>query len=90
MKKDRSFHDYVIQDRLGKIPGITSRAMFGGWGVYKDGIIFAIIDDDQLYFKVDDQLQPEFEQLGSSPFVYSPSPGKTSWSSKVSSVNWSC
>lgn len=30
------FHDYVINDLLSEIPGITSRKMFGGYGIYKD------------------------------------------------------
>ncbi len=64
------FHSYVIEDLLIDIPGITSRAMFGGWGIYKDGVIFGLIADDQLYFKVDDQNKPQYEEHGSSPFVY--------------------
>ena len=44
--------------------------MFGGWGVYKDGVIFAIIVDDQLYFKVDDSNKSRYEKRGSRPFTY--------------------
>lgn len=70
LKKDQSFHDYVIGDLLGEIEGITSRSMFGGWGIYKDGLFFAIITNGELYFKVDDSNRADFEQLGSHPFVY--------------------
>ena len=70
MPQDRSFHDYVIHDLFRGIPGITSRAMFGGWGIYQDGAIFAIIVDGELYFKVDERSRPAFERLGSHPFVY--------------------
>ncbi len=70
MKKDQSFHDYVVHDLLGKMPDITSRAMFGGWGIYKDGFIFAIIADGELYFKVGDNNRADFERAGSHPFVY--------------------
>jgi len=69
-KKDQSFHDYVVGDLLGDIDGITSRAMFGGWGIYRDGLIFAIIFDGELYFKADETNRPDFEELGSHPFVY--------------------
>jgi len=55
---------------LGHIDGIVSRAMFGGWGIYKDGLIFAIIIDGELYFKADATNRPDFEKLGSHPFVY--------------------
>lgn len=65
------FHDYVVEDLLHDIEGITSRAMFGGWGLYKDGIIFGLIADDQLFFKADDKNRPQYEAHGSKPFVYS-------------------
>ena len=44
MKQDiKNFHEYVIGDVLGHISDITSRAMFGGYGMYLEGGIFAII-----------------------------------------------
>ena len=70
MKKDQSFHDYVVDDLLGDVPGIASRAMFGGWGIYKSGSIFGIIAGGELYFKVGIENRPEFERMGSHPFVY--------------------
>jgi DNA transformation protein len=69
-RKDQSFHDYVVSDLLGDFEGITSRSMFGGWGIYKDGFIFAIIFDGELYFKADEMNRPDFEKLDSHPFVY--------------------
>ena len=65
-----AFVDYVVQDLLAGLRGIQARAMFGGWGVYKDGSIFAIIVDDQLYFKVDDTNQSQYKKRGSKPFTY--------------------
>lgn len=76
MPRDTSFHDYVTYDLLQNAPGITSRAMFGGWGIYKNGIIFAIIVESELYFKVNDQNRSEFEKIGSHPFVYKKADGK--------------
>ena len=70
MKRNTEFNDYVIYDLLGSISGITSRAMFGGYGIYKNGIIFGIIIDDILYLKVDVTNQKEYEKYGSSPFSY--------------------
>jgi len=69
--KDDSFHEFMVHDVLGGIPGITSRAMFSGWGIYKNGTIFAIIAEGELYFKVDATTQGEYETRGSHPFVYS-------------------
>jgi len=69
--KNDSFQEFVMSDVLGGIPGVTSRAMFGGWGIYKNGTIFAIIADGELYFKVDETTRGEYETQGSHPFVYS-------------------
>ena len=75
MRND-SFHDFVMQDLFGDFPGITSRAMFGGWGIYKDGKIFAIIAEGGLYFKVGDSNRADLESHGSRPFQYA-NKGKT-------------
>ena len=65
------FHEYVMGDVLGHVDGITSKKMFGGYGLYLDGDIFAIITSDtDLYFKVDETNQPEFETVGSHQFIY--------------------
>jgi len=42
--------------------------MFGGIGLYTGGVFFALIDDDSLYFKVDETTRAEFEGVGSRPF----------------------
>ena len=42
--------------------------MFGGAGVYCDGAIFAIIDDDSIWLKVDDVTRETFENEGLEPF----------------------
>lgn len=44
--------------------------MFGGFGVYKSGVMFGLIAEDELYFKVDDTNRPDFEARKSKPFVY--------------------
>ncbi len=48
----------------------TARAMFGGHGVYIDGLIVAIVIEDVLYFKTDDENRPQFATLGLEPFRY--------------------
>ena len=68
--KDRSFHDYVVQDVLSDVDGLASRAMFGGWALYQHGVIFGIIVDGELYFKVDADNRAEYERMGSHPFTY--------------------
>ena len=65
------FHDFVVGDLLAGVEGVTSKKMFGGYGLYLDGDIFAIIlSEGGLYFKVDDSNRMQFEELGSEQFVY--------------------
>ena len=74
--KNRALHDHIMLDVFADIRGITSKSVFGGWGFYKEGIIFAIIVDNELYFKVDDVNRPDFEKLNSHQFIYEQSGGK--------------
>ncbi len=64
------FVDYVVSDLLGEWEGVRARAMFGGYGLYKDDVIFGIIVDDELYFKVGDANRKVYEAAGSRPFEY--------------------
>jgi len=59
-----------IQDQLENFGPVTVRSMFGGAGVFHDGIMFGLIADETLYFKIDDTTKGDFEAEGSEPFVY--------------------
>ena len=72
----RDYCDYVMNDLMADIDGLTSRPMFGGYGLYRGGTIFAIIIDDELFFKVDDSNRSDYELLGSTPFTYNNKNGK--------------
>ncbi len=64
------FVDYVLYDAMQGIRGLTAKAMFGGHGLYKDGVGFGIIADDELYFKVDEKNLPQYKERDSRPFTY--------------------
>lgn len=49
---------------------VTVRKMFGGYGIYHDGLMFALVADDVLYLKADADNRHYFEQEGLGPFVY--------------------
>jgi DNA transformation protein len=59
--------DFVV-DRLAALGEITVRPMMGGYTLYCDGTVFAIIAASVLYLKVDDGNRSAFEQLGLAPF----------------------
>ena len=50
--------------------GARLRRMFGGHGIFCDGVMFALIADDTLYLKADDDTKPAFLNAGSLPFTY--------------------
>jgi DNA transformation protein len=70
----QEYQDYVT-DQLSIVGRILSKKMFGGVGLYADGIFFALINDDILYLKVDDSNRPDFEAAGMDAFR--PYPDKT-------------
>ncbi|MCH7639986.1 MAG: TfoX/Sxy family protein [Bacteroidetes bacterium] len=61
------YRNFVVE-QLEHISSITSKSMFGGVGLYADGFFFALIADDQLYFKVDDSNRPDFEAADMGAF----------------------
>ncbi len=44
--------------------------MFGGWGFYVDGLFVALLANNRLYLKANDQTQPLFVAAAGLPFVY--------------------
>jgi DNA transformation protein len=63
------FIDYVME-LLGPFGTVRTRAMFGGYGVYLDGLMFAIVSEDTLYLKADEMNRVEFEHAGCERFGY--------------------
>ena len=75
MAWSKEFRDFVL-DQLAALGNIKSRSMFGGAGIYNDTLMFALIADDQLYFRVDEQTRARFAAAGQTPFTY-PGRGKS-------------
>ena len=49
---------------------VRAKSMFGGWGVFLEGVMFALIAGDALFFRVDDETKHSFLEADSEPFVY--------------------
>jgi DNA transformation protein len=60
----------LLQDILSDLGTVTARRMFSGAGVYIDGVIFALVIDDVLYLKTDDESRAAFEAEGLAPFSF--------------------
>jgi DNA transformation protein len=63
------FVDYVVELMADWAPA-SARKMFGGYGLYREGLMFALIADDELFFKTDSDNVAQFERAGSRPFAY--------------------
>jgi len=44
--------------------------MFGGAGVYRNGLMFALVADGQIYLKADAETKPRFAAARCRPFLY--------------------
>ena len=68
MPADKSFLDRVM-DLLAPLGDISSRAMFGGYGIFHQRDMFALIYGSSLYFKVNDSNRAIYQDAGSRQFV---------------------
>ncbi len=67
MPSTPDYLNYVLEQLAG-VSDVTSRRMFGGWGLYSDEIFFALIFQDTLYFKVGDANRSDYESRGMRAF----------------------
>src|SRR5258708_33414147 len=67
MAVSESYREFVLE-QLGRVTPVTGQSMFGGVGIYAQGLFFALITEDRLCFKVDDATRPDFEKSGMEPF----------------------
>ena len=49
---------------------VESRRLFGGAGIYADGMMFGLVVDDVIYLKTDAQTAARYEQEGCGLFTY--------------------
>lgn len=61
------FKDFVL-DQLADLSGVTVRAMFGGYGLYRNTTFFGIVHQDRLYFRVTATTAPRYKEQGMKPF----------------------
>ena len=74
MAAGAEFVAYVLE-LLAPLGHARSRRMFGGYGIYVDDLMVALIAYERLYLKIDDQTRPVFEAAGCEPFTYQTAKG---------------
>jgi len=69
MAQRTEFIEHLLE-LLQSIDHIAARPMFGGYGLFIDRLMFALISDDVLYFKTDQLTIAAFEQRKLRAFSY--------------------
>ena len=75
MPVHKDFIEYV-RELLAPLGHVRIKPMFGAAGVYLDEVFFAVMDEDALYFRVDDQTKDRFAEAGSAPFTFAEKDGR--------------
>ncbi|MEC9345602.1 MAG: TfoX/Sxy family protein [Pseudomonadota bacterium] len=65
-----------VAELLEPVGRVEIRRMFGGLGIFRDGLMFGLVADETLFLKADDLTRAEFEALGSKPFTYGRKDGR--------------
>lgn len=66
-RQSDGFAEFVL-DQLAELRGVTCRAMFGGFGLYRKETFFGIIHRGRLYFKTDERTRAAYVARGMKPF----------------------
>lgn len=61
-----SFAEF-LREQLAPLGRVTLRRMFGKTGVFCDGLMFAMVTDNMLYFRVDDGNRAAFDEAARFP-----------------------
>ncbi|MBZ6074943.1 TfoX/Sxy family protein [Microvirga puerhi] len=67
----------AISDVFRALGPIRIRRMFGGQGIYRGEVMFALEAGGELYLKTDVETVPVFQELNSRPFTYESRDGRT-------------
>lgn len=55
---------------------VTVRRLFGGAGIFADGVMFALVSDGTIYLKAGENNEADFERENLPPFQYQAKGGK--------------
>ena len=61
-----SFAEF-LREQIAPLGRVTMRRMFGKTGVFCDGLMFGMVTDDTLYFRVDDHNRAAFKEAEAFP-----------------------
>ena len=64
-----------LQELLEPLAPVTVRRMFGGAGIFAEGLMFGLVAQETFYLKADDSTRAMFEAEGMTPFTYDTAKG---------------
>jgi DNA transformation protein len=59
-----------IRELFAPFRHVDVKRLFGGAGLFADGLMFGLVFDGVIYLKADATTIPDFEREGSAPFTY--------------------
>jgi DNA transformation protein len=68
-QKKKEFASYIV-DLMQSIGPVNAKAMFGGYGIFLEGLMFGLIAENVLYLKADEETENEFKARGLDNFTY--------------------
>src|SRR5271155_5216105 len=71
-----SFAEF-LREQLAPLGRVTMRRMFGKTGVFCNGLMFGMVTNDTLYFRVDDHNRAVFKEAESVPPLSYEKKGRT-------------
>ncbi|MCS5708492.1 TfoX/Sxy family protein [Candidatus Berkiella cookevillensis] len=66
---EKEYAMYVV-DLMQSIGPVYSKKMFGGYGIFLDGLMFGLIANSVLYLKADKATETDFTERGLEAFSY--------------------
>jgi DNA transformation protein and related proteins len=66
-----------LREQLAPLGRVTMRRMFGKTGVFCDGVMFGMVTENTLYFRVDDKNRATFKEAQSFPPLNYAKKGRT-------------
>jgi DNA transformation protein len=64
-----AFVDSLL-DLLTPLGEVTARKMFGGYGIYKETLMFGLVSQNRFYIRTDEETKERFIDQGCDPFVF--------------------
>ena len=66
---DSEFTNYIV-DLMQSTGPVNAKRMFGGYGIFLDGLMFALVSDGLLYLKADTENKENFIKNNLAAFTY--------------------